>query len=376
MREFLYLLATDKKNGFIAGILKFFLLMLSFIYAAVIRILKFFYFLKPRRLGCKVISIGNITLGGTGKTPLVQMLATELKQKGHKVAILSRGYKRKNKRYTCLTDKQALYVKPASPPACRQGRAGGRYEDMGDEPYMLSRRLIGIPVVVNKDRLKAAKTAISDFGADTLILDDGFQQWRIKKDLEIVAVDAVCPFGNSRMLPRGILREPLSCLRRADILVITKINLASNTQDTKDTLARLNPRALVVQAGHKPLGFYKLGDLSGNMFLPDEFSKKQVSLVCGIADPASFEKLISQMGIEVGLTFRFTDHHNYTQNDINKIVNLCKQKGINNIITTEKDSVRLSAISYQLSAISYFVLRIESQILEYETFFNRVHSLL
>ncbi|MFH1339262.1 MAG: tetraacyldisaccharide 4'-kinase, partial [Candidatus Omnitrophota bacterium] len=268
MREYLYLLATDKKKGSVAGIFKCLLFILSLIYGMSVRILSFIYGIKPYRLNCKVISIGNITLGGTGKTSLVELLALKLKERGCNTAVLSRGYKRKSIHY------------PLS---------AVRYETMGDEPFMLSKNLCDIPVIVDKDRIRAAKKAIRDYGTDAVILDDGFQQWRISKDLEIVTIDATNPFGNLRLLPRGILREPLSSLKRADIFVLAKVNLRPANQGIEEILKKVNPGALIVEAIHSPLGFYRIGDSRDNLLGPGEFKGKKASLVCGIADPRSFE---------------------------------------------------------------------------------------
>ena len=379
MQRYLYSLATDKSRGLMAGIFRIFLFILSLIYRLIVRILSSFYRIRPYRLNCKVISVGNITLGGTGKTSLVEMIAGLLKQKGHKVAVLSRGYKK---------------------PDARCSGIDASYKTMGDEPYMLSRNLSDIAVIVNKDRIRAAKQAIADYGVGTVILDDGFQQWRINKDLEMVTLDTTNPLGNLHLLPRGILREPLSSLRRADVFVLTKVNLKSGNQNIKEILKKINPTALIVEAQHSPVGFYKLSTSRDNLLNPDEFRGRQVSLVSGIADPQSFEKLISNLGIDIVLTFRFPDHYPYTEKDLDRIIKNSKQKDVNIIITTEKDSVRFSTLSSKLfpkeasqsrgssgsrsnakgvttfgTTINFFVLRIQLKVLEYELFTNRIYSL-
>ncbi len=393
MRQYLYSLATDKKKGFIAGGIKFFLFILSLIYGLIVRILSFLYHLKPYRLNAKVISVGNITLGGTGKTPLVEMLAGLLKDKGHRVAILTRGYKRLATRYSWF-DK---FTTPRVILSNAEGLSNTRFEAIGDEPYMLSRNLDNISVVVDRDRVKAGERVIRECGVDTLILDDGFQQWRVKKDLDIVTVDTTNPLGNLHLLPRGILREPISSLRRADIFILTKVNFNPDNQKIKQFLSRINPGALIVESIHKPSGFYKFGCSRDVVMGPDEFRGRKVTLVCGIADPQSFEDIIRDLGIDIILSFRFPDHYVYTEDDLDKIINNSKQKGINTIITTEKDSVRFPIINYKLTAmspvrsespkataaplpwtsngVSCLILRIKLEILQYEIFVTRIHSL-
>lgn len=353
-RRYLYSLATDKERGFIAGILKIFLLLLSIIYSLIVRILSLLYRLKPYQLNCKVISVGNITLGGTGKTSLVEFIAQYLKQQGHKISILSRGYGR----YRTQTANR----KP-------------NHQIMGDEPYMLGRNLGNVPVIVDEDRVRSAQNSIRDHGVDTVILDDGFQQWRIKKDLDIVTIDATNPLGNLHLLPRGILRESPSSLKRANIFVLTKVNLNPDNQKIKGFLNRINPDALIVEAIHKPVGLYKLGGSRYNLMDPESFQGNRVSLFSGIADPQSFEDLVNNLGIKIGLVYRFPDHYIYRAEDFNKIISDSKQEGISIIITTEKDSVRFPTTNYELLTMNCFVLRIKLEILQNEIFIKRIHSL-
>jgi len=345
MRDYLYRLATDKQRGFLASLIKALLFILAILYGLVVRILILFYRLKPYRLHCKVVSVGNITLGGTGKTVLVEYLARYLKNQGHKVAILSRGYKRK------VTKSPSHQVTS--------------HETMGDEPYMLSKKLKDIPVIVDANRIKAAKRAIEDYKVDTVILDDGFQQWRIIKDLEIVAIDASEPFGNRWLIPRGILRQPLSSLRRAEVLVLTKTNLNPDIVEIKDFLTALNSSAIIIEATHEPRGFYRI-DQPDELLNTDVFKGKTVSAFSGIGDPYSFENLLGSLGINIGLSFIFPDHYPYSQKDIDRIIRSSKDKGIETIVTTEKDAVRLSRLPI-------FVLKIELKIVKNE---ERLHNRL
>ncbi|MFH1269460.1 MAG: tetraacyldisaccharide 4'-kinase [Candidatus Omnitrophota bacterium] len=342
MLRYIYDLATDKHKGPVAGILKSFLYFISLIYGLAVRALIFIYHLKPYRLNCKVLSVGNITLGGTGKTSLVLLIARYLKEQGHKVAILTRGYQRK---------------------------AAG---NMGDEPYMLHMNLKDIPVIVDTDRIRAANSAIRDYGADTVILDDGMQQWRIKKDLEVVTIDAASPFGNRNLIPRGILREPLSSLKRADTIILTKTNLKPACSEVKDFLSRINPEALQAESIHSPSGFCRL-DKPREMLGVDILSGKTVTLFSAIADPGSFEQLVSSLGVKIGASFRFRDHHNYTQEEIDDIIRKSEGMGIDTLVTTEKDAARLYQLPITDYRLSVWFLRIELKIIkDEERFHNRL----
>ncbi|MGB4521370.1 MAG: tetraacyldisaccharide 4'-kinase [Candidatus Omnitrophota bacterium] len=337
MYKFLYSLATDENNSIIARFVKIFLLIFSFFYGLIIRFLVFIYRQKQKKLDCRTISVGNITLGGTGKTVLVEYIARFLKQQGYNVAVLSRGYKKR----------------------------GG----MGDEPYMLKTNLKDIPVVVNKNRIRAAKSAMRDYKTDAVILDDGFQQWHIKKDLEIVVIDSTNLFGNKHMLPRGILREPLTSLKRADVFMLTKTNLNPNTYEVKDFLCRINYNALIVESIHKPQILYllnKKSEILNNYILRG----KSVAVFSAIGDPDSFEALVVSLGARICLTFKFSDHYNYAQKDLDNIIKASQQKKIDTIITTEKDAARIYESKVKIDGLQILVLRIELKITKNEEEFN------
>ncbi len=350
MQEYLYNLATDKYKGPVAGSIKALLFILSCVYGLLVRVSIFANHFKRCSLKCRVISVGNITLGGTGKTSLVEYIARFLKLEGHKVAILSRGYKRK---------------------AVSCQLSAVNCEAMGDEPYMLAKNLGDIPVIVDADRVRGARCAIKDYGVDTVILDDGFQQWKIKKDLEIVTIDATEPFGNRYLIPRGILREPLSSLERADMLVLTKTNLNPDVTDIRDFLNRVNSQAVVFESMHKPAAVYQMGNpdkrLNTETLLP-----KTVTLFSGIADPDSFENLILSLGLDIGLSFKFSDHYNYSQKDLDKIVRASKEEKIDTIITTEKDAARLHSLPMDSYSLNILVLRVNLQIKNEEGFRKRL----
>ena len=353
---YLYDLATDKQAGIIAGLVKHLLLGLSFIYGLVVRLAILFYRIKPRKLGCSVISIGNIAVGGTGKTPVVEFIARRLRQQGRKVAILSRGYKRTVSNYDMRVASYESLV--------------ASYENMGDEPFMLKEKLGDMPVLVDPDRIRSAGAAVRDYGADIVLLDDGFQQWKIKKDLEIVTINAANPFGNRHMLPRGILREPVSSLKRADIIMLTKTDLNPDIKSLTGYLRRINPTALIVETVYKLNGFCGITDTKGDFLKADSLKDEPVCLVCGIADPGSFESLIKGLGLKVGLFFKFPDHYCYTKEDLVKIIQESNAHNIRAIITTEKDSVRLPAMDYEAIPMKFLAAVIEIKINNNEKEFN------
>lgn len=331
------------------------LFSLSLIYGILVRVLIFIYGIRPHRLGCKVVSVGNITLGGTGKTSLVELIAGYLSEQGHRVAVLSRGYKRKNA-FFCGAGNDDCAV-------------------MGDEPCMLKNNLKNVPVLVDTDRVRAANLAICGYAADTVILDDGLQQWRIKKDLEIVVVDAVNPLGNRKLLPRGILRQPVFTLKKADVFILTKTDLGPDIKRIKHYLKGINPLAEVFESVHRAAGFYKLGE-GHNMFDAHMLEGRTVTAFSGIGDPDYFENTLSKLGVNIGLSFKFPDHHNYSQKDLSRIIAESAGKNIGAIVTTQKDAARLNARDLYTRGIPIFVLRVKLAIIkDEERFYCRLRKL-
>lgn len=351
IRVYFYNLATDKSNGIIAGFLKIILFLLSLLYGFAVYILIIFYKFHFYRLSCKVISVGNITVGGTGKTVLVEHIARYLKSQGKKAAILTRGYKRRRGKTTAAS--------------CPAGRQGVNYEDSGDEAWMLSQKMPDIPVIVDEDRIRAAKKAVKEYGADTVILDDGLQQWKIKKDLEIVAIDATNPFGNKFLLPRGILRQPLSTLKCADVFVLTRTDLNTDTQKIKDLLMKLNPGAVVVDSVHAFSSLYLLGSQK-SVLDTGVLKKKKVALLCGIGNPGSFKSLVENLGAQISLDFEFPDHHDYSAEELNMIAGKIKESGIDTIVTTEKDAARIGRECVPDSGLNFLVVGIALKVTENE----------
>lgn len=341
-KEYIYNLVTRKIKGPLAAVLRGFLFILSLVYGLAVIILAAFYRIRPVRFNCRVISVGNITLGGTGKTTFVEYLSGKLTKAGNKIVVLSRGYKRDSR---------------------RQGAQG-----VGDEPAMLQKKLPQAHIIVDKDRVKAAQKAIRDYAVDALILDDGLQQWRIFKDLEIVTIDAQDPFGNGLLLPAGFLREPLSALKRADIFVLTQVDFTRDIDSLTAKLKRINPRALILESVHKPVGF-------SSVCKPDEFLSldalrgKRAAIFSGIGNPRGFENCVTSLGINVGMSFRFADHHDYTQADINGIIKAAQEKNLDAIITTRKDAVKIRQL--ETGDWGILALDIELNITKNEAELNR-----
>ena len=342
LKEYLYNLVTGRIKGLLPAFLRAVLSGLSLVYGLAVIILAFIYRLRPVRLNARVISVGNITLGGTGKTTLVEYLCAKLGSSGKKIAVLSRGYKRD---------------------AARAGLAG-----MGDEPAMLQKEFPQLHVIVNKNRAQAGTRAIRDFGVDTLILDDGMQQWRIFKDLEIVTIDAANPFGNYRMLPAGFLREPLGALKRADILMLTQVASDQDISGLIEKLKKINPRALIVESRHEPVSF-------SNTHNPDEvlslssFRGRHAAVFSGIGNPQGFEDCLCSLGINIGLPIRFGDHHDYTQSEIDGIAGEAVKNKLEVIITTQKDAVKIARL--ENAGLPVFALDIKLNIIKNETEFER-----
>ncbi len=317
---------------------------------------------KPQHhLGTLVVSIGNITVGGTGKTPVVELLARSLRDRGRRVAILSRGYKsRKLDTPQHWTGPNGRPLPPESLPKIVSTGSHLLLESKfaGDEPYMLARNLAGVAVIVDKDRVKGGRFAVTQLGADTLLLDDGMQYLRLAHALDLVLVDAREPFGTEALLPRGTLREPPRNLRRASYILITKCDGGSN-QTLVSRLRRYNRSAEIIECAHGPIHLENLftGERQPLAFLRD----KWVAAISGIAVPENFERSLEKLGARVEIRRRFPDHHRFPRKEIDKFMQRCVERDMELILTTEKDAVRFPRPT-DLDVPVYF-LRIEVQIL-------------
>lgn len=355
-----YLIGVVNKDigGFFAAIIRASLRLLSYIYTVVIRVRVFFYrhgIFRTKSLGCLVISVGNITVGGTGKTPVVEMIAKQLINGGRKVAILSRGYKRQEVR----NKKQKGIEK--FPKVVSDGRnILLDIETSGDEPYMLAKEVPQAVVLVDKNRVKAAKYAIKKFGIDTVILDDGYQYLKLNRQVNIVLIDCTNPFGRHRLLPRGILREPVHNLNRANVFFLTKTK-GMDLYALKKKLSIINPKAEIIETAHMPR--YLNDVYTGTKRDLNWLAGKRISCVSGIASPDGFEKVLNELGAVLVSCHRFPDHHLFKGTEINEIIACAQLQKAQALITTEKDAVRFPKISTPREFPLYY-LRVEIEILK------------
>jgi tetraacyldisaccharide 4'-kinase len=360
----------EQRKGKRAALMRAFLYCLSKLFELIIKFRRFLYnvrILRDSTLGVQVIAIGNLTVGGTGKTPVVEKFARELQDQGRNVAILSRGYRSKPPPFTRRLINTLLFREDRTPPRIVSDGKSLLLdsETAGDEPYMLASNLKDVVVLVDKDRVKSGRYAIEKFGCDTLLLDDGFQYWKLRgRRRDIVLIDCQQPFGNERMLPRGTLREPPSHLLRASTIFITKSD--GNTEHLRKRIAQYNPNAPVIECIHHPLYFE---DVFTGERLDLEFLRgRRVASISGIAQPESFEKSLANIGAELVYSKRFADHHRFTQQEVINVINRSKKRQAQIIVTTQKDAVRFPKVDRRDLPILF--MRVEIKILKGATDFH------
>lgn len=297
---------------------------------------------RTRRLDCRVISIGNLTLGGTGKTPTVMMVADILRRQGFKPAILSRGYGGQSQAsVNVVNDGQQTLLSP---------------EVVGDEPVMMAQRLKDIPVLTGRMRYETGKYAIDHLGANVLILDDGYQHLPLHRDLNILLCDATHPFGNGVVFPAGELREPLSALDRADMICLTR----SRGDDATDRIdGRNRKRVPVIKTGLRVQSVIEVS--SGEEMAIETLQDQPVAAFCGIAHPLDFFQTLEQVSVRIVSRNAFPDHHDYSADTLQAIDDGAKHAGVNCIVTTEKDAVKLKGHAFGLPV---YAVRVALEILE------------
>lgn len=330
-----------RAHGFRAWMMRCVLRFASFFFFLLVKVRLFLFKNRIKTvhyLGTFVISVGNITAGGTGKTPVVELLARTLTERGRRCAILTRGYK------SADLDKPQVWLDEHGrkvrrlPKIASDGKTrylGPLYA--GDEPYMLARNLDGVAVLVDKDRVKSGIFAIEQLGCNTLILDDGMQYMKLRHELDIVLVDCGFPFGTGALLPRGTMREPRSSLSRASYIILTKSG-GKPQGELISTIRKYNNVAEIIVTDHRPAYLENIftGEQRPLSFLKDKY----VACLSGIARPESFECLVEELGAHIEIRRRYPDHYWFDQEDLEKFVERCADRAMDLIVTTEKDAVR------------------------------------
>jgi tetraacyldisaccharide 4'-kinase len=321
----------SNERGFDLALFRIFLSILELLYGTGVWVRNVCYdlgLLHSEKPPCFVVSVGNLTVGGTGKTPIVIYIANRLQAKGRKVAVLTRGYARQGK--------ETVRIVKVDDPA----------REVGDESLLLATRLHPIPVIVGKNRMRSGEWAIRNLSVDTLVLDDGFQYRKLKKDAEILLFDATNPIGNGHLLPRGILREPLGSIRRADGVLLTKIEQCeitnSRISELEGRIHAFNPGIAVARAAYIPLHIKRLG--GDEVLGAGELSGKSIMAFSGIASPKSFTRTLEELGAKIVGERHFPDHHYLTPDELGELDEEASQKGAWGLVTTEKDGVRIPRI--------------------------------
>lgn len=356
--QYLVSVIRGERGGPVAGLLRTILATLSYVYAAGLWLFFLPYRLGIRRrtrLDCPVISIGNLTVGGTGKTPMTQLVCEFLAARGMKPCVLSRGYRGENELGVAIVS-TGLNVE-------LDARAAG------DEAHLLAKMLPGVPVVVGKDRRKSGALAIERFHPDALVLDDGMQYYWLHRDLEIVLLDALRPFDNGYAFPRGMLREPPSHLRRANVVVITNTDKATADQveSTRRRASELAPRVPVYTARYTPVSLRAL-DRSGEQ-RPEWLNGRRVASFCALGNPAAFEEQLRLAGAEVVHAVRMDDHHVPTMGDLDALIAEACAMGAEAVVVSEKDAVKLPPLGRPLS---FYALVVRQQIEDEAAFFAQI----
>jgi tetraacyldisaccharide 4'-kinase len=308
-------LVSGHTSGLHAILLRVLFTFLSWPYALVVRLRNGLYsagLFRAHKVNAAVISVGNLTVGGTGKTPLVAWLCRTMRERQRRCAILTRGYK---------TQK----------------------EELSDEPAVLAARCPNANVVVNPDRVAGAKQAISEHGAEVLLLDDGFQHRRLARDIDIVAIDATLPFGYGRLLPAGLLREPIAALRRANVVVITRCDQVSEERlaQIERQVRQVNPDVVIATSIHAPVNAATCGGTEVGL---EELRGKRVYAFCGLGNPEAFFDTVRHVGCVLVGWQSYDDHYAYTGASLSEIRRQASEHNADYIVTTQKDWTKITSL--------------------------------
>lgn len=313
-----------------------FLLPLGCLYGLGMKIRSGLYergFFKRANLPCRVISLGNLTLGGSGKTSATIWLSRYIRDRGKRVCVVSRGYKAQNNQTVVIvSDGKRVLSDPVS---------------AGDEPFMMAQALEGIPVLTGRKRFEAGTRAVEAFHPEFIVLDDGYQHLALKRDLNIVLLRTARPFGNGYVFPAGILREPVSALKRADAFVFTYAQEESGSivERQIELLRRRFPDKPVFMSHCRPASFFYCGDRCQRDLT--ELKGRKALAFCGIANPESFRSILAGLGLEL-VDFRaYRDHYTYHERDLPDLEKRALSRGAEIMITTEKDAVKINAYAQQ-----------------------------
>ncbi|MDQ3667153.1 MAG: tetraacyldisaccharide 4'-kinase [Acidobacteriota bacterium] len=311
--------------------------------------------LRTTKLAAPVISIGNLTTGGTGKTPLVEWVCRTLARKQRKVCILTRGYGRANASSRVVVSDGSTVL--------------GNAAEAGDEPFLLAQNLKGLAAVISdSNRIAAGKWAIDNLGAEVFVLDDGFQHLALARDLNILTIDAANPWGGGKLLPAGRLREPRSGLSRADCVVVTRADQSAELVSLVSEIQRLIGCRPVVASKIKVKGISRMNSEG----LEELFCLPQpAAAFCAVGNPESFFEILRRAGIDPVLTHTFPDHHQYTQSEIDSLIQESRKGGAKSVVTTAKDAVKLQQSKLELPC---YVVNIEISIEEQDRIIQMVDA--
>ncbi|SDD81436.1 tetraacyldisaccharide 4'-kinase [Sporomusa acidovorans] len=372
LQVYLYRLVHGEKHGLLAAMILGMLRLMSFIYGLGVQCTLAMYrwgLLHRHKLPCKVISLGNITVGGTGKTPTAQRLAAFIRDMGYRVVILNRGYRAAWKgQVGVVSDGRKIYM---------------TVTEAGDEAYLLAKSLPGVPVVIGRNRSVTGDYAVRHLNAEVIILDDAYQHWQLERDLDIVLIDTINVFGNNFLLPRGTLREPLTNLDRAHAFLLTKVDQSTDiARDAiRETVRKYNAAALVIESTHTPRCYIEIEEWYKGVrpeTVPlDKVKGRSVLPFSAIGNPSSFEQTITDLDVNIADAVRYPDHHDYTMAEMQSIMQKAVDCGAEALITTDKDAVKIpSEFIHSERPLPVYVLSIEVRFHEgYEELMDMIKNI-